>query len=83
MSERFLRRKLDDEEIWVDLEKGQFYGLNETASRILELVREGEEDSAAIARRLTEEFEVSLSDAQAAVDSFLVLARKRELTGEG
>ena len=83
MSERFLRRKLDDEEIWVDLEKGEFYGLNETASRILELVREGEEDSAAIARRLTEEFEVSLSDAQSAVDSFLVLARKRELTGEG
>ena len=80
MSERFLRRRVEDEELWVDLEQGEFFGANVTAARILELVREGVEEVAAIASRLVEEFDVSLEEAQESVALLLGEARRRGLT---
>jgi len=80
MSERFLRRAIDDEEIWVDLQEGEFFGLNVTAARILELVREGLTSPTDIAARLAEEFDVEPAEAQAAVEALLTEARKRGLT---
>jgi hypothetical protein len=80
MGERFLRRTIDDEEIWVDLEQGEFFGLNETAARILALVREGVTSPAAISARLVDEFDVELDQAREAVETLLAEARKRGLT---
>ncbi len=71
MPERFLRRTLDDEEIVVDLEKGEFYGLNRTAARILELWRDGVREPAAIAEALAAEFEIDVVEAQAAAKRLL------------
>ena len=75
MADRFLRRRLDDEEIVVDLEKGEFYGLNTTAARILELWREGVREPADITDRLVEEFDVGHDEAEAAVKGLLDEAR--------
>lgn len=80
MSERYLRRRVDDEEIWVDLERGEFLGLNVTAARILELRRAGVSEPDAIAEHLVEEFDVSLMEAQGAVATLLEDARRRGLT---
>ena len=40
-SNRFVRRKVEDEEFRLDLEAGRFYGLNETASEIVDLWTKG------------------------------------------
>lgn len=82
MTKRFLRRRVEDEEIWVDLQRGEFLGLNVTAARILELVRAGLTDPAAIAARLVTEFEVSLEDAQEGVAMILEQAERLGLTEE-
>ena len=83
MADRFLRRRLDDEEIVVDLEKGEFYGLNATAARILELWREGVKEPTAIAARLVEEFDVESDEAIAAVKGLLAEARAAGWLAEG
>lgn len=74
MSQRFVRRKVEDEEFWLDLEAGRFYGLNATASAVLEAWRAGVRTPAALADRLAEDFEVSREEALAAVESFLAAA---------
>jgi hypothetical protein len=79
---RFLRRKVEDEEFWLDLEAGRFYGLNETASAILDLWSKGTRLPADLAARLTEQFEVSAADALAAVEEFLPEAHARGLLTE-
>ena len=77
MRERFFRRKIDDEEIWLDVEGGRFYGMNETASAILEAWRAGVRDPGEIADRLAKDFEVSVDEARQAVETFLAEARTR------
>ena len=79
MPERFLRRTLDDEEIVVDLEKGEFYGLNRTAARILELWRDGVREPMAIAETLAAEFEIDVAEAQAAAKRLLDEAKDHGL----
>jgi hypothetical protein len=81
-SHRFLRRKVEDEEFWLDLEAGRFYGLNETASAILDLWSRGTRTPAGLAKGLSERFEVSEQDALAAVEEFLPEARARGLLAE-
>jgi len=75
MPERFVRRKIEDEEIWLDFQAGQFYGVNPTASAILAAWREGVREPGALADRLATAFEVSREDALAAVQTFLDEAR--------
>ncbi len=82
MPERFARRKLEDQEIWLDFEGGRFYGLNEPAAAILEAWQEGVRDPGAIADRIVARFEVSREAALVAVEAFLREAAARGLTGE-
>jgi|GEM_PF-5085680 len=82
MPERFARRKLEDQEIWLDFEGGRFYGLNEPAAVILEAWQEGLRDPGRIADRLVSRFEVSREEAIVAVEAFLRDAATRGLTGE-
>ena len=79
---RFVRRKVEDEEFWLDLEAGRFYGLNEPAAAILEMWGRGVRAPAAIADELCRRFEVSARDALAAVEGFLPEARARGLLAE-
>jgi hypothetical protein len=79
---RFLRRKVEDEEFWLDLEAGRFYGVNETAAMILELWSKGVRAPTELADRLAEQFDVAPKDARAAVDEFLPEARSRGLLAE-
>ena len=76
MPERFVRRKIEDEEIWLDFQAGQFYGLNETATAILAAWRDGAREPKAIAERLERVFEVSAEDALRAVTEFLPEAKE-------
>ena len=80
--DRFLRRKVEDEEFWLDLEAGRFYGLNETGSAILELWSKGVRTPGDLAAGLTEQFEVSAPDALAAIEKFLPEARASGLLTE-
>ena len=75
MPERFVRRKIEDEEIWLDFEAGEFYGVNPTATAILAAWREGVREPADLAKRLSASFEVTPEEALAAVLSFLPEAR--------
>jgi hypothetical protein len=75
--ERFVRRLVEDEEVWLDLEAGEFYGVNPAAAAILAAWREGVREPAAIAERLAGSFEVSRDEALAAVNAFLPAARER------
>jgi hypothetical protein len=77
--ERFLRRKVEGEEFWLDLEAGRFYGLNETASALLEAWAAGVREPRALAERLSERFEVSAEEALPTVEAFLAQARARGL----
>ncbi len=79
MRERFFRRKIEDEEFWLDLQAGKFYGVNAPATAILEAWREGVRAPEAIAERLVGAFEVSREEALSAVNAFLAQARERSL----
>jgi PqqD family protein of HPr-rel-A system len=79
MPQRFLRRTIEDEEFWLDLEQGRFYGLNETGAAILEAWRAGARDPAAITARLAERFAVDAAAARPEVAAFLEEARRRGL----
>ena len=83
MTERFLRRALEDEEIWVDIEGGDFYTLNATAARILALMRDGVTDGVAIAARLTAEYHVPPDEAAAAVGSLVKEAESYGMVSHG
>ena len=81
MPERFVRRQIEDEEVWLDLEAGEFYGVNATAAAILAAWREGVHEPSVLAARLAAAFEVSPEDAVAAVEAFLPEARASGLLG--
>jgi hypothetical protein len=82
MGDRFARRRIDDEEIWLDLQEGQFFGINGSGTAILAAWREGVREPAAIAERLVASFEVGRDEALAAVTAFLEEARARGLLEE-
>lgn len=70
--------QLDDEEsVLLSLETQQYYSLNETGSRIWELLCGGQ-DTEAIASAITEEWDTTQEEAVAYVESFL-----EELSDEG
>ena len=80
MPDRFARRQLDDQEIWLDFQGGRFYGLNATATVILDAWQQGVRAPDALADRLIERFQVSRADACLAVESFLRETAKHGLT---
>ena len=80
MPDRFARRQLDDQEIWLDFRAGRFYGLNATAAALLDAWQQGGRSPEALADRLVERFEVSHPDALLAVAAFLREATQHGLT---
>lgn len=80
MPDRFARRQLDDQEIWLDFQGGRFYGLNATAAVLLDAWQQGERTPEALADRLIARFEVSRPDALLAVQGFLRDAAQHGLT---
>lgn len=69
---------IDDEEaVLLSLDTQQYYSLNETGSRIWELLSEGH-DVEAIARAITEEWDATHEEAVSYVESFL-----QELNDQG
>jgi hypothetical protein len=81
MSERFLRRRIEDEDYWLDLEAGEFYAVNATGVAILEGWKDGARTPEALAQRLVLAFEVTPEAALAAVNEFLPQARTRGMLG--
>ncbi|MFQ5351045.1 MAG: PqqD family protein [Thermoanaerobaculia bacterium] len=60
--EHVLARKLDDEMVLLNLDSGEYFGLNDTGTRVWELLADGCSRQQ-IVDRLTEEFEVAADDA--------------------
>lgn len=79
MPKRFLRRTVEDEEFWLDLEAGRFYSVNETGAAILAAWREGARTPEELVEKLTAGFQVSAADARSSVDAFLADAKSRGL----
>jgi PqqD family protein of HPr-rel-A system len=76
--EDVLSRELDGEAVLLDLHSGRYFGLNGTGARVWALLKDGLERDA-IARALTEEFEVEETNARADVDAFIAALRERGL----
>lgn len=76
---RFLHQRIDDEEVWVDLQGGRFFGLNETGTAILTAWRDGVREPSEIAQRLAEDYDAPVDAIEAEVSAFLTEARKRGL----
>ena len=74
---RFLHERLDEGEVWVDLEAGHIYGLNETGRAILEHWRRGTQEPAAIAAALLEDYDADPDVITREVVAFLEEARAR------
>jgi hypothetical protein len=70
-------RTLASETVMLNLETGRYYGLNQTAGRMLELIERGTEFDAAVAQ-LASEFE---APEEMVREDFLVLCH--ELSGKG
>jgi hypothetical protein len=66
--ERVLSRKLDDEMVLLNLDSGEYFGLNDTGTRVWELLADGRTGEE-VTDRLTEEFEVTAEAAAAHVAS--------------
>ena len=60
--EHVLSRKLDDEMVLLNLDSGEYFGLNDTGTRVWELLADGRSRQEVI-NCLTEEFEVAAEDA--------------------
>ena len=75
--EHVLSRKLDDEMVLLNLDSGEYFGLNDTGTRVWELLADGRSREE-VADRLTDEFEVTIE-----VASDHVSALCRELIEAG
>ena len=67
---RALCRVIDDEAVALDLDAGQYYGLNAVATRVWQLLAEDDSVSS-ICATLVEEFDVAPEALRADVDSFI------------
>ena len=64
-----ISRMLDGEAVILDLNSGEYFGLNETGARIWELLEL--HDTSEIAATLAREFTVTPAEASAAVDTLI------------
>ncbi len=67
---RALCRVIDDEAVALDLDAGQYYGLNAVATRIWELLSDGRSVSS-ICDALEQEFEVAPDELRVDVEAFI------------
>lgn len=68
--ERIIFKKVGEEMVLLDFERGIYYGLNPVGARVWELLAEGK-NTDEIADLLTEEFDVERSDAKGDVDALM------------
>ena len=80
--EHVLSRKLDDEMVLLNLDSGEYFGLNDTGTRVWELVADGRSRQE-VADRLTDEFEVTAEVASNHVASLLGELLDAGLLSEG
>lgn len=80
LGEAVLAEFRDGDCVLLDVARKRYHRLNRTAAAIWKGLEEGEEDDAIVAR-LTREFEVSASDARAALAQFLGELRTLGLLG--
>ena len=64
-----ISRMLDDEAVILDLQSGEYFGLNETGARIWELLEQ--HDTSEIAQLLAGEFDVTSEQAAEEVDALI------------
>jgi hypothetical protein len=70
LNPRALCRVVDDEAVALDLDAGQYYGLNAVGTRIWQLLEEGR-SVGAICDALVEEFDVTPDAVRPDVDAFI------------
>lgn len=75
-----LSKTVSGEEVLLDLENGNYFGLNPSATFIWQLVRNGESPEN-IARQLASEYDLSPSEAEADVLDFIACLRSEKLIG--
>lgn len=75
-----LSRVLAGEAVLLDLQSGTYFGLNDVATRVWELLREPR-SPAELAEQLTHEFEVTLEMARGDVDQLVGELIRRGLVG--
>jgi len=68
--ERIIFKKVGEEMVLLDFERGIYYGLNPVGARVWELLAEGK-NTDEIADLLTEDFDVERSDAKGDVDALM------------
>ena len=68
--ERIVFKKVGEEMVLLDFERGIYYGLNPVGARVWELLAEGK-NTDEIADLLTEDFDVERSDAKGDVDALM------------
>ncbi len=71
-------RKVDDEVVVLDLETSVYYSLNETASRVWEMIGKGMSEEA-IAEELAEEYGQSLKTVKKDVSALIKRIKKENL----
>ena len=76
--DQVISKKLQDEEVILELKSGTYYGLNDTGTFIFDLVKNGH-SKAAIAQKLADEYEIGPEQAKEDVDSFLAEMKSESL----
>jgi hypothetical protein len=80
--EHVLARKLDDEMVLLNLDSGEYFGLNDTGTRVWELLADGR-DRDEVVDCLTEEFEVAAEVASSHVATLCDELLRAGLLAEG
>ena len=80
--EHVLARKLDDEMVLLNLDSGEYFGLNDTGTRVWELLADGRSRDEVV-DRLTEEFEVAAEVASSHVASLCAELLEAGLLAKG
>jgi hypothetical protein len=78
ISDNVLFQQIDQEMVLLDLESGEYYGLNEVGARIWTLLLEGK-SLAQVLDTMVEEFEVTPEHLRGDIQRFLILMRDRGL----
>ena len=78
LNDRVLCRIVEDEAVLLDLDSGQYYGLNNVGTRIWQLLGAGHSASS-ICELVVQEFEVAEAEAEADVEALIEMFLARRL----
>jgi hypothetical protein len=71
-------KRVGDEAVLLDFERGVYYGLDEVGARVWELIADGRSIDA-VAQVMTEEYEVAFDDVRRDVETLIVELEKNGL----